>query len=55
MRKLTIDGFALGEVAVLLARQESVSISSYDPLNVSRRDVEEKTFGHFGLMIPYRQ
>lgn len=47
MRRLTINRLTLGQVVILLARQESVPISSHDTLNVSRRDIEEETFGHF--------
>lgn len=45
-RKRTIDGLALGEVVVLLARQECVSVSTDDTLNVAGCDVEKETFRH---------
>jgi hypothetical protein len=42
----TIDGFALGEVVVLLARQEGVPVASDNSLNVAGSDVEEETLRH---------
>jgi len=42
----TIDGFALGEVVVLLACQERVPVSTHDTLNVAGSDVEEESLRH---------
>ena len=47
LRKRTIDGFALGEVVVLLTRQKRVPVTSDDALNVAGSDVKEETLGHF--------
>jgi len=51
MARRTIDGFALRKVVVLLACQERIPVSSNDTLDVTARDVEEKTLGHIGSTV----
>lgn len=51
MRQLTINGFALGEVIVLRARQERVSVPTDYTLDISGGDVKEETLRHDGSNV----
>jgi hypothetical protein len=49
----TINSLALGEVGVVLASEESISVATDDAFDIAARDVVEHPFSHFGWIPKY--